>query len=76
LQTALLLLLFFVALMVGSVQYFASKRERAAATAYPPAGLLLNVGGVTVHAEQMGCGPDIVLIHGASWSYAQKLVTA
>jgi len=37
---------------------------------------LLNVGGVTVHAEQMGCGPDIVLIHGASWSYAQKLVTA
>ena len=65
-QTALFLLLFIVVLAVGSVQHFASKRERAATEAYPPTGQLLNVGGVTVHAEQMGTGPDVVLIHGAS----------
>lgn len=51
---------------VGTVQVLAQKRERNAAVHYPPQGTLIDVDGVTVHAEQMGQGPDLVLIHGAS----------
>ncbi|WP_299148268.1 alpha/beta hydrolase [uncultured Tateyamaria sp.] len=65
-KTAFWLLLAVVVLCVGLVQFFAFKRDRDAAAAYPPAGQLLDVNGVTVHAEQMGTGPDLVLIHGAS----------
>ena len=60
---------------IGAVQYFAGQRERAAADAYPPTGQLIEVDGVTVHAEQVGDGPDVVLLHGASgntrdWTFA------
>jgi pimeloyl-ACP methyl ester carboxylesterase len=65
-KTGLLVLLVLAVLFVGMVQYFALKREREAAAAFPPTGQLLNVGGVQVHAIQMGQGPDVVLIHGAS----------
>lgn len=65
-KTALFLLFAAVIVMVGAVQYFALKREREAAEAYPPTGQMLDVGGVAVHAEQFGQGPDVVLIHGAS----------
>ncbi|GGX62087.1 hydrolase or acyltransferase (alpha/beta hydrolase) [Tateyamaria omphalii] len=51
---------------IGTVQVLAKKRERSAMEHYPPQGILLDVDGVTVHAEQMGQGPDLVLIHGAS----------
>lgn len=44
----------------------ASAREAAAARAYPAAGQLVPVGAGVVHAEQLGEGPDLVLIHGAS----------
>lgn len=65
-KTVFFLVLAVVLVAVGTVQYFAHKRERAAAQAFPPTGQLLDVGGVTVHAEQFGEGPDVVLIHGAS----------
>ena len=62
----MLFVLGVVVLSVAVVQLFALKREREAAAAYPPTGQLIDVDGVTVHAEQMGSGPDLVLLHGAS----------
>lgn len=41
-------------------------RKAAAEAAFPPTGRLLEVGGLHVHADQRGAGPDVVLIHGAS----------
>ena len=63
-KTTLILVLAVVLLTVGTVQYLAAKRERDAAAAFPPQGQLIDVNGVTVHAEQMGSGPDVVLLHG------------
>lgn len=65
-KTTLLVLLALGVLIVGAVQYFAAKRERDATVAFPPTGQILDVDGVAVHAEQVGQGPDIVLVHGAS----------
>ena len=47
------------------VQWRATARETATARDFGPQGRLLNVDGVTVHAEIMGDGPDVILIHGA-----------
>lgn len=41
-------------------------RRAEAEAAFPPTGRLLEVDGVTVHADIRGRGRDIVLIHGAS----------
>lgn len=49
-----------------SVGARAAAREADAAAAYPASGLLIPVGRGVVHAEQMGQGRDLVLIHGAS----------
>lgn len=65
-KMTLIVFLAFGVLVVGAVQYFAAKREREAAAAFPPTGQILNVGGVAVHAQQLGQGPDVVLLHGAS----------
>ena len=67
-KTLLFVVLGLTALGVVLVQLFAIKREREAARNFPPAGQLIEVNGVTVHAEQMGDGPDLVLLHGASGS--------
>ncbi|MEM6373947.1 MAG: alpha/beta hydrolase [Pseudomonadota bacterium] len=67
-KTALFFLLGVVAVFVVVVHVFAIKRERQAAQEFPPTGQLLDVGGVTVHAVQLGQGPDLVLLHGASGS--------
>lgn len=67
-KTLLLVVVALALVGVGTVQFFAQKRERSAALHYPPRGDLIEVNGVTVHAEQMGQGPDLVLIHGASGS--------
>ena len=48
------------------MQWRAGSREAAAREAYPPEGEILSVDGRAVHAVQMGSGPDLVLIHGAS----------
>mmetsp|Transcript_7492 Transcript_7492/g.12771 ORF Transcript_7492/g.12771 Transcript_7492/m.12771 type:complete len:324 (+) Transcript_7492:999-1970(+) len=65
-KTAFVLILAIAVLFIGAVQYFALKRERDAARAFPPTGQFVDVDGVQVHAVQMGTGPDVVLIHGAS----------
>lgn len=44
----------------------ATEREARAEARYPPTGRLIEVAGRTVHADQRGSGPDVVLIHGAS----------
>lgn len=65
-KTVFILMVVLALLIIGMVQYFAFKREREAAEAFPPTGQMIDVDGVRVHAEQMGQGPDVVLIHGAS----------
>ncbi|KAA2316890.1 alpha/beta hydrolase [Pseudooceanicola sediminis] len=63
LTIAILLLCFAVATIVRSAQ-----RRIAIEAEYPAEGQFLNVDGHTVHSLQMGSGPDVVLIHGASGS--------
>ncbi|KIC48682.1 alpha/beta hydrolase [Tateyamaria sp. ANG-S1] len=65
-KTAFYVVLGLVALGLVVVQVLAAKRERDAAAAFPPTGQIIDVDGVSVHVEQMGEGPDLVLIHGAS----------
>ncbi|MGS4945605.1 alpha/beta fold hydrolase [Meridianimarinicoccus sp. RP-17] len=58
-----------LAVAAGMATHFrAGAREAAAEAAWPPAGQLLDVGGVKVHAHVSGSGPDVVLIHGAGGS--------
>lgn len=65
-KTALVFLLAVIVVAVVIVQFFAIKRDRDAAANYPHMGQLIDVDGVSVHAVQMGQGPDVVLLHGAS----------
>lgn len=65
-KTALIFLLGLIVVVVVLVQFLALKRDRDAAANYPPTGQLIDVDGVKVHAVQMGQGPDLVLLHGAS----------
>ena len=58
-------LLVVLVLSAVVVHWRATARETASRTAYPPEGQLLQVNGLTVHAVQMGAGPDLVLIHGS-----------
>lgn len=44
----------------------AARHEARAEASHPPRGQFVEVDGVRVHAEVMGSGPDLVLIHGAS----------
>ncbi len=57
-----------LAIFIAIVQWRAYANERKAEAAYPPAGELIDVDGVQVHALVMGEGPDLVMIHGASGS--------
>ncbi|APX11614.1 alpha/beta fold hydrolase [Tateyamaria omphalii] len=65
-KTVFYVVLGLVVLTVAVVQVLAAKRERDAEAAFPPTGQIIDVNGVGVHVEQMGTGPDLVLIHGAS----------
>ncbi|NRB05201.1 MAG: alpha/beta hydrolase [Rhodobacteraceae bacterium] len=47
------------------VHWRASAREAQTARDYAPQGQLIDVDGVRVHAEVMGSGPDVILLHGA-----------
>ncbi|MGC1494652.1 MAG: alpha/beta hydrolase [Sulfitobacter sp.] len=55
-----------MAAFIAATQWRAFTREAAAERAYPVTGQIVNVDGVPVHAQVMGNGPDLVLIHGAS----------
>lgn len=65
-KTTVMVILGLVVVTIGLVQIFALKRERDAARDYPPEGQLVDIDGVSIHAVQMGQGPDLVLLHGAS----------
>ncbi|WP_299725556.1 alpha/beta hydrolase [uncultured Tateyamaria sp.] len=67
-KTVMVVLLGVVLVSLALVQMYALKRDRDAARDYPPTGQLIDVNGVTVHAVQVGQGPDLVLLHGASGS--------
>ena len=64
------------ALVQSRIQERTNKAERS----HPPEGRILDVGGVPIHVVEMGTGPDLVLIHGASgntrdftFGFAQKM---
>ncbi len=62
-------LLVLVALTLGfagATLWKANRQEMRAEATYPPLGQMIDVNGTAVHYLQMGSGPDIVLIHGAS----------
>ena len=50
------------------VEKQAGHRAEAAEQQFPPTGRLIEIGGLTVHADIRGSGPDLVLLHGASGS--------
>ena len=54
--------------LVAVTQWRAHAREARVAAAYPPSGQLIAHGSRRIHAQVMGDGPDLVLIHGASGS--------
>ena len=58
----------FIVLTVFAVATYvrATLRAQSFEQRYPPTGTLLDVDGIQVHAQIMGAGPDLVLIHGAS----------
>jgi pimeloyl-ACP methyl ester carboxylesterase len=55
------------AALAGATLWRASARE-ARAAAIPPAGRFVTVEGARLHLVEMGTGPALVLIHGASGS--------
>lgn len=61
-----LILLGLVALFWGVTLWKAARHEVRAQVAYPPLGQFVTVDGVRLHLLQVGQGPDIVMIHGAS----------
>ena len=76
----MLVLLLIAAVTVAAVQWRAYQREARARVATPPVGQILDIDGVKVHAQVMGEGPDLVMIHGASgnlrdftFSFAERL---
>ncbi len=62
----MIIFLLLLAVLIGAVQWRAAAREKAAEASHPPTGQMIDVDGITVHAQVMGEGPDLVLIHGAS----------
>lgn len=64
--SALLIAIALVALVWGLTLWRAKRAEVRAEACHPPRGRLVDVDGVMIHAEVMGDGPDVVLIHGSS----------
>ncbi len=58
--------LILLAVLIAATQWRASVREHRALAEYGPDGEIFDVNGTKVHAQIMGGGPDLVLIHGAS----------
>lgn len=68
---AVKLVIIALCLVVGLTaltQWRAARHERAVEEAYPPSGRFIDVDGHRVHMVEMGEGPPLVLIHGASAS--------
>ncbi|MEP2027850.1 MAG: alpha/beta hydrolase [Paracoccaceae bacterium] len=60
------ILAFGLAVFVALVLWRAQVQESHAEHRYPPEGRIISVGEAKVHVVEMGEGPDLVLIHGAS----------
>ncbi|MEM6823748.1 MAG: alpha/beta hydrolase [Pseudomonadota bacterium] len=56
---------FLIVLAVAATWASAAYRADRAEAATPAAGTFIDVMGVRIHAEVMGEGPDVVLLHGA-----------
>lgn len=65
-KVGLILLLGCVAVFWGVTLWKAARHEARAQVDYPPLGRFVTVDGARLHVLQVGQGPDIVLIHGAS----------
>lgn len=63
---AAVIILLLLALFWGVTLWRAARNEAAAEIAYPAMGQFLQVDGHRIHAEVMGDGPDVVLIHGSN----------
>ncbi|WP_239520796.1 alpha/beta fold hydrolase [Pseudooceanicola aestuarii] len=63
---ALTLLLILLTAFGAATWWRASRRAAEAEAAFPPQGQIVTVNGHPVHFQQMGTGPDLVLLHGAS----------
>ena len=61
-----LILAGIIAVFWGVTLWKAARHEIRAQISHPPLGQFVTVDGVRVHLHQVGQGPDIVLIHGAS----------
>ncbi len=61
-----LILVGLLAVFWGVTLWKAARHEARAQAEYPPLGQFVTVGGARLHVLQVGTGPDIVLIHGAS----------
>lgn len=65
---ALISLLILVVAGVAITQWQAARNEARAEASHPPPGQFVDVDGIRIHAEVLGSGPDLVLIHGSSGS--------
>lgn len=65
---SVLSLLLILALFAVWTMIRVENRRLAAYASHPPEGQFITVGGHPVHYVQIGTGPDLVLIHGASGS--------
>lgn len=61
-----LILVGCVALFWGVTLWKAARHEARAQDSHPPLGQFVTIDGTRLHLLQVGQGPDIVLIHGAS----------
>ncbi|BDW85402.1 alpha/beta fold hydrolase [Roseicyclus marinus] len=61
-----LILAGIVLIFWGVTLWKAARHEARALESHPPLGQFVTIDGVRLHLLQVGQGPDIVLIHGAS----------
>lgn len=80
LKIVALIVLITVVGFIGVTAWKVEQRKAQVAKNFPPDGKFVTVNGHPVHYVEMGSGPDLVLLHGASgnirdftFSLAQKL---
>jgi pimeloyl-ACP methyl ester carboxylesterase len=82
-KTLFLILLAVLVLVIASTLWRVGQNAKRAADQFPPQGAFVEVDGHPVHYVEMGQGPALVLIHGASgntrdftFGLAEKLATS
>lgn len=65
-KTAFVILLGVLVLAIASTLWRVGQNAKRAASQFPPQGAFVEVDGHPVHYVEMGLGPALVLIHGAS----------